>query len=415
MTNQPISPFAGDALNRREFAEDIYKLMRRMSKGVIAIDGDWGVGKTWFGMELKNLIEYKGEFHAVWIDSFEADWTDDPALTLISLLASELPEEERKTFFDTVAPLVTRAIPSAAKLVVKAAANFAGVNDDVADGVADIFKDSSESFVRKKLEELADREKTLEHLKVSISRCVVKSKGGKVVVFVDELDRCSPAYAIRLLERLKHLFEIDGVVFVLLWHRKQIKNAVEAFYGAGSNGAMYLDKFVDYPLSLSVSNAKTNDSPMQKLLSEMKKDFPQDQQLLFQENFSWLNAVSLLLRLNARQTQRIAKWWVMSETRNFFGLETWLMGIKAKFPEVYEGLRGGEKLAHESAVNLLAHVEEKHTGYRTAQVFIRYHQGYATNVFDEKDEELRQFCASFGVPLSDSLRVAIRHIEATMY
>jgi hypothetical protein len=207
MTIQPTSTFAGDALNRREFAEGIYKLLQRLHKGVVAIDGDWGVGKTWFGLELKKLIENKGEFHAIWIDAFEADWTDDPALTLISLLASELPEAERKTFFDTVTPLVTRAIPSAAKLVVKAAANFAGVDDDVADGVADIFKDSSESFVRKKLEELADREKTLEYLKASISTCVVKSKGGKVVVFVDEeylmiqLHRVH-SYFVILLEQL---------------------------------------------------------------------------------------------------------------------------------------------------------------------------------------------------------------------
>jgi hypothetical protein len=414
MTIQPTSTFAGDALNRREFAEGIYKLLQRLHKGVVAIDGDWGVGKTWFGLELKKLIENKGEFHAIWIDAFEADWTDDPALTLISLLASELPEAERKTFFDTVTPLVTRAIPSAAKLVIKAAANFAGVDDDVADGVADIFKDSSESFVRKKLEELADREKTLEYLKASISTCVVKSKGGKVVVFVDELDRCSPAYAIRMLERLKHLFEIDGVIFVLLWHRQQIKNAVEVFYGAGSDGAMYLDKFVDYPLSLSVSNVRANDPPMQKLLSEMMKEFPQDQQLQFQENISWLTTVSFLLRLNARQTQRLAKWWVMSKTRNFVALETWLIGIKAKFPDVYEGLRGGEKLAHESAANLLAHIEAKHTGYRTAQIFLRYHQSYASNVFDDKDEELNKFCAAYGVLISESLHVALRHIESTL-
>ena len=222
MTNQHTTTFAGDALNRREFAESVYKLMRRLKKGVIAIDGDWGVGKSWFGMELRKLVEHQGEFHAIWIDAFEADWIDDPALTLIASIASELPEEEKKTFFDTVAPLVTRAIPSATKLAVKAAANFVGVDDDVADGVADILKDGGEAFVRKKLEELAEREKTLEYLKDSISACVAKSKGGKVVVFVDELDRCSPAYAIRLLERLKHLFDVDGVVFISLCVDAQI-------------------------------------------------------------------------------------------------------------------------------------------------------------------------------------------------
>ncbi len=360
MTIQHTTTFSGDALNRREFAESVYKLMHRLHKGVIAIDGDWGVGKSWFGMELKKLVEHKGEFHAIWVDAFEADWVDDPALTLIASIASELPEEEKKTFFDAVAPLVTRAIPSATKLAVKAAANFIGVDDDVADGVADILKDSGEAFVRKKLEDLAERKKTLEYLKDSISECVVKSKGGKVVVFVDELDRCSPAYAIRLLERLKHLFDVDGVVFILLWHRQQIKKAVESFYGSGSDGSMYLDKFVDYPLSLSVSNVRAGDLPMEKLLSEMMKDFPEDQQFQFQENISWLKTVSFLLRLNARQTQRISAWWVMSKTRNFVALETWLMGIKVKYPEVYEGLRRGEKLAHESAVSFLSHVDVKH-------------------------------------------------------
>lgn len=414
MNTQPTTTFSGDALNRREFAESVYKLMHRLKKGVIAIDGDWGVGKSWFGMELKKLVEHKGEFHAIWIDAFEADWVDDPALTIIASIASELPEEEKKTFFDAVAPLVTRAIPSATKLAVKAAANFVGVDDDVADGVADILKDSGEAFVRKKLEELAERKKTLEYLKDSISACVAKSKGGKVVVFVDELDRCSPAYAIRLLERLKHLFDVDGVVFILLWHRQQIKKAVESFYGSGSDGAMYLDKFVDYPLNLSISNVRAGDLPMEKLLSEMMKDFPEDQQLQFQENINWLKNVSFLLRLNARQTQRISEWWVMSKTRNFVPLETWLLGIKVKYPEIYEGLRRGEKLAHESAISFLSHVEANHNEYPIAQVFVKYHQGYATNVFDEKDEYLKKFCASFGVSLSDSLRVAIRHVEETM-
>lgn len=413
MTTQPITTFAGDALNRREFAEGIYKLVQRVDKGVIAIDGEWGVGKSWFGLQLKKLIEHKGDFHAIWIDAFEADWADDPALTLISSIASELPEAEQKKFFDTVTPLITKAIPTAAKLAVKAAANFVGVDDDVADGVADLFKDSGEAYVRNKLEELAERKKTLLYLKETISDCVQKSKGGKVVVFVDELDRCSPAYAIRLLERLKHLFEIDGVVFVLLWHRKQIKNAVESFYGAGSDGAMYLDKFVDYPLSLAISNTRANDPPMQKILSDMTKEFSEDKQLQFQENINWMNTVAHLLRLNARQTQRIAQWWVMSSTRNFVALETWLMGIKSKYPAIYEGLKSGDKSAHELAVNLLGHLDTKQTGYRMAQIFVRYHQGYATNSHDEKDEELKQFCASFGVSLSESLAVALRHIEAT--
>ncbi len=414
MTNQAKNIFDGDALNRLEFAEGIYRLVHRLRKGVIAIDGDWGVGKSWFGIHLKKLIECEDEFRAMWIDAFEADWDDDPVLTLIAVIASELPDEDRQNFFNSISPLVAKAIPSAVKLTAKVAAKIAGVNEDLADGIGEIFKDSGEEVIRKKLDELATRKKTLEYLKSSISACVAKSKGAKVVVFVDELDRCSPAYAVRLLERLKHLFDIDGVVFILLWHRRQISKAVEAFYGSGTDGAMYLDKFVDYPLSLSVSSIRANEMPMQRLLMEMRKEFPDGQSLQLDENMNWLNAVSGMISLNARQAKRLAKWWVISETRSFCLLETWLLGIKAKVPEVYAGLRNGEKIAHQSAIDQLSHVGTKHPSYRIARMLIKYHQCYATDKFDEQDAELAKFCTSFGVALSESLNVAIRHIEATI-
>ncbi len=413
MTNSSPAPFVKDALNRHEYAEGIYKLVQRLDKGVIAIDGEWGVGKSWFGAELKRLIEYKDEFQAIWIDAFEADWDDDPALTLISAFAEDLAKDKREKFFDVVTPLLAKAVPVAAKLAIKAAANVVGIEGHAATAAAEMVKDSGEVLVRKKLDQLAERKKTLEYLKRSISDCVLASKGGKLVVFVDELDRCSPKYAIQMLERLKHLFAIEGVVFVLLWHRLQIKNAVEAFYGAGSNGAMYLDKFVDYPLTLSASGARAGRSPMERLLSSMKESFPEGRRLHLQENIPLLNAVAHLLRLNARQTKRAAEWWVMSTTRNFVSLETWLIGIKARHPIIFDGLKKGEKQAHQAAAALLGEVDPTDNAYKMAQVFVRFHQSYATGVFNEDDEELVRFCAAHGVQLSQSLKIALRHIEET--
>src|SRR5690242_5599096 len=54
---------------------------------------------------------------------------------------------------------------------------------------------------------------------------------GPVVFFVDELDRCRPDYAVALLERIKHLFNVEGVVFVLSIDRQQLVNSVKAIYG----------------------------------------------------------------------------------------------------------------------------------------------------------------------------------------
>jgi hypothetical protein len=62
-------------------------------------------------------------------------------------------------------------------------------------------------------------------------------------VLVDELDRCRPPYAIALLERIKHLFDIDNVVFVVATDTKQLGHAIGAVYGGGFNSTRYLGRF----------------------------------------------------------------------------------------------------------------------------------------------------------------------------
>lgn len=413
MTNLTPKAFADDALDRQKLGEGVYKLLQQLPKGVVAIDGEWGIGKTWFGQNLKTLIDTQDEFGSIWIDAFEADWVDDPALTLISSIGAGLEEEKKNSFFDSVAPLVAKAIPGLVKAAAQTAGNFIGLDKDVLDTTADILRDESEEIVRLKLEELAERKKILEHLKEQIATHIKDAKGGKIVVIVDELDRCSPAYAIRLLERLKHLFNIDGVVFLLLWNRSQIKQTVEAFYGAGTDGAMYLDKFIDYPITIPITNGGTSSSPMERLLRKFSQDMDEARQARYLNNSPWLIAVSTLLSLNARQSHRMLDWWTMSSTRNFVALETWLVGLKAKYPLIYQGIQMGDKSSHHLAGNLLLSIDEDNRNYRAAQVFIRLHRSYENAIFDEKDEELKQFCTSFGVPLSESIRVALRHIEGT--
>lgn len=405
--------FTEDALDRQKLGESIYKLLQQLPKGVVAIDGEWGIGKTWFGQNLKALIDSKNEFGSIWIDAFQADWIDDPALTLISSIGAGLDDAQRKSLFDSAAPLIARAVPNLIKAAAKTAGNFVGVDKDVIDTAADILKDEAEELIRAKLDELAEREKVLEHLKKLLADHVKKAKGQKVVVIVDELDRCSPAYAIRLLERLKHLFDIEGVIFLLLWNRNQIKQAVEAFYGAGTNGAMYLDKFIDYPIAMPITNSSTSLPPMDRLIKLFSKNMSEEKQVRFLNNSSWLVAISTLLNLNARQSQRILDWWTVSSTRNFVALESWLIGLKAKYPLIYQGICSEDLSAHHLAANLLINIKESDKNYRVAQVFIRLHRSYENGVFDEKDEELKQFCASFGVSLSESIGVARRHIEST--
>lgn len=68
---------------------------------------------------------------------------------------------------------------------------------------------------------------------------------GPLYFFVDELDRCDPEYAIKLLESVKHFFDVDGIVFVLSVDRKKLGSMVRVRYGEGFDENGYLKRFVD--------------------------------------------------------------------------------------------------------------------------------------------------------------------------
>ncbi|MCJ8270487.1 MAG: KAP family NTPase, partial [Psychrosphaera sp.] len=69
-------------------------------------------------------------------------------------------------------------------------------------------------------------------------------------IFIDELDRCRPSYAVEMLETIKHIFDIPGVVFVVATDTEQLQHAVKAIYGAGFDARVYLSRFFNSRFSL---------------------------------------------------------------------------------------------------------------------------------------------------------------------
>jgi hypothetical protein len=72
---------------------------------------------------------------------------------------------------------------------------------------------------------------------------------------VDELDRCNPTFAVKVLERIKHLFDVPNVVFILSIDKKQLVCSVKGFYGSNEIDAEeYLRRFIDIEYNLPEAN-----------------------------------------------------------------------------------------------------------------------------------------------------------------
>lgn len=350
--NTSTDIFAGDGLNRGIFATNLAKLIVSLQGGVIAIDGEWGAGKSWFGQRVSTVLETTHSVKSIWLDTFSADWHDDPALSLLAEFSEQLPKAKREKFIDNAAPVVAQLAIASGKAGLQAIGKFVGVDEKTTDQIVEAAQGAGEAYIKKRLKELTERKKSLVTLKVLMQGAVTDCNG-KIVIFVDELDRCSPAYAIRFLERIKHLFDIDGVVFVLLWNRQQIQHAVRAFYGQHTDGQMYLDRFVDYPLQLPNHHLDGRAEAMGMIVEAEVKMLSGQKQRSLDDVAVLIGFFADALALTAREVKHVCSWWTLSNLKKYAVLEVWLLCLKVKRPDVYKGLRTESVEAHGIAEALM--------------------------------------------------------------
>ncbi len=420
MTNIATNLIPKDALNRGPFLNNLTKLITRLDKGVIAIDGEWGVGMTWLGESLKLKLDQVEKTKTIWLNLFEADWSDDPAISLIAGIAEQLEPEKSQAFLKSAAPILAAILPVAAKAAIKATANFAGLDEETTKELADTGKTEATKYIQKHLEAAKEKQKNLTQLKDLLIKTVTEN-GYKLVIFLDELDRCSPRYAVSFLERIKHIFDLQGTVYVLLWNRDQIQRTVEAFYGAGSNGPMYLDKFIDYPLHIPASQIKPKDQPPMAVLIDSitsivdGEERDAAEQKSIEKNARLMAEIAQILNLTARETKRLAAWWVMSPNRPFPVIDTWLLGLKVKHPDIFTDIRNGNHEAHGKALELLRRSKRYKTAEiaepRVLQALAELHDRFRSNTLDDFTPDLRPLIVDKLAKPNAAVNASLRRLE----
>ena len=76
------------------------------------------------------------------------------------------------------------------------------------------------------------------------------NKSCRLIIIIDELDRCKPSFSVEVLEKIKHLFSVPNVVFVLVMHQEQMEEAIKCVYGNNIDAHTYLQKFINLETSI---------------------------------------------------------------------------------------------------------------------------------------------------------------------
>ncbi|WP_339138250.1 MAG: P-loop NTPase fold protein [Candidatus Electrothrix sp. GW3-4] len=293
-------PFHFDALNREPSVEAVSSLIGELSGPfVLAIDSPWGTGKTTFVRMLQAVLEKK-EHPCLYFNAWETDFSTDPLVAFLGEISTLLSEDISKDSalaknFDKAKKiagrLARRVIPAAAKVATYGALDLDKVVEKtVADGVSDSVSDAVDEYLKEK--ELIDEfHKTLSKVVDQLNQ---EGKPSQIIIFVDEIDRCRPTYAVELLERIKHLFNIENVIFVVSLDKQQLRTSLGAVYGQGINADEYLRRFIDLEFLLPKPDMKAfakslfDKFGLSKVLSARSQNDSQLNQRDFQRLFAEL-------------------------------------------------------------------------------------------------------------------------------
>lgn len=266
MTNYSLKPtdenalglLKTDPIGRNKYIRRFIQMLTRMEDDcyTVALNGDWGSGKTFFVKQIKMILDaynpqsnmdeeqrkavqqcYRDNscpdsYATVYYDAWAFDNHDDPILSLVYTTLKSGCGEEPEGKGNSLIEAAIRVID-----VIK------GTN------LTEIYG----AFKNQQPEKLtAEIEKT-EDLKDSIRAFIdtlIQEKGNRLIIFIDELDRCKPDYAIRLLERIKHYFDDERITFVFSVNLTQLQWTVKSYYGNSFDATGYLEKFFDLLFTL---------------------------------------------------------------------------------------------------------------------------------------------------------------------
>ncbi|GAA3859453.1 KAP family P-loop NTPase fold protein [Celeribacter arenosi] len=248
-----------DILSRERESRNLSELVENIDEPlVIALDGAWGSGKSFF---LKcwvgaHKIENKGKATTIYFDAFENDFLDDPLIGLTGVLADRM--EKAKKPKDALAMVKTAAAKLwRPALRIGLAMGTAGASEAVgvvADAALERTEDELIEQVNAFWEKEDGKRAAMAEFRAALVKLTEPDDDGvptkKFVFVVDELDRCRPDFALDLLEVMKHFFFVPGVHFVLGVNIKELLNTVRSRYGDRVDAETYLQKFVSVSLTL---------------------------------------------------------------------------------------------------------------------------------------------------------------------
>lgn len=400
-----------DIFQRGDFGEGLVNLVSKSEDPlVILLDSPWGTGKTTFIKMWAGELRKRG-FPVVHFDAFENDHVDN-AFVAISAEIIRLSQSLKKTKSPAYKKFVKRAgrfggilLRTSARIGVKAATlgaiDFADIEalKSVANDVAKEASTKADDYVESILMLQSQEKSSLESLRDALANLAGDLKEERtdeikpLIFIIDELDRCKPTFALELLERIKHVFSVPNVHFLLAAQLGQLENSVRFSYGADIDALTYLQKFYNVVVHFPPSSSSRHERHIAKFVGHLRQSMS-----LGEDDMAIVTYVAELRGLSFRTIERIATSLALARAfvpANYLWIPSIISVLcimKIIAPDLFQRARE-RQLAAEDITKLLGTDKQQpnYVGLNTDWVLGWWRYCLSTADLDRSDPEVQPF------------------------
>ena len=207
---------------------------------------------------LKAHIEKEKSLKCLYFNAWETDFSDNPLVSLLGEMELSIAgnPSNKKTFKTQLnkakqyaSSIGKRGLPLLVRVMTNGLLNIDAATEKL---ISEFAANSVEGYI----EEKSLNKKFREALQKAVQGLIKSEDKKNLIVFIDELDRCRPTYAIELLERMKHFFNTENIIFVLALDMQQLGVSLGAVYGEDIKDKEYLRRFIDLEYLLPIPDAE---------------------------------------------------------------------------------------------------------------------------------------------------------------
>lgn len=301
MTDKPTLSIDDDLFNVKLYVDGLGSFIRECNTPMtIAIQGDWGSGKT----SIMNMVNQTipKEIKRIWFNTWQYsqfNMGDDLPIALMSSLIEKLEEQSTASSIKLGLQKSVHLIRKSIKPSIVALAGIAG-GERIA-SLAEGALNDQENTIADAIENLKNQFQNF------INHICNSSKSDRIVIFIDDLDRLQPEKAVELLEVLKIFLDCERCVFVLAIDYEVVSQGIRKKFGDNigiAKGRSFFDKIIQVPFKMPVAQYDIDNFVLESL-KDLKIQLPQEDSAKQAELSDYVELIFNSIGRNPRSIKRL--------------------------------------------------------------------------------------------------------------